>query len=56
MYTGDFMKKTEYITFRTDAETKESLEKIGAQKKWSISFVVEQIVQQWLQEHTAEEI
>ena len=51
-----FMKKTEYITFRTDGETKEALEKIAEQKKWSISFVVEQIVQQWLQEHTEQDI
>ena len=51
-----FMKKTEYITYRTDGETKEALEKIAEQKKWSISFVVEQIVQMWLQEHSEQDI
>jgi len=43
------MKKTEYITFRTDKETKEFLAKIAADKKWSISQLVEEIVQQWHQ-------
>lgn len=42
------MKKTEFITFRTDQETKESLEKLAAEKKWTISFVVEEIIKDWL--------
>ena len=42
------MKKTEYITFRTDSEIKKALEKIAAEKKWSISFVVEEIIKDWL--------
>lgn len=56
MYTGNIMKKTEYITFRTDQETKNELAKIAAEKKWSISSVVEEIVQQWLKEHTGKDI
>jgi hypothetical protein len=44
------MKKTELITFRTDEVTKEALAKIAQSKKWSISLLVEDIVQQWLQE------
>jgi predicted transcriptional regulator len=44
------MKKTELITFRTDEATKEALAKIAQSKKWSISLLVEDIVQQWLQE------
>ena len=51
MYTGDKMKKSEYITFRTDLETKELLETLAAQKKWTISFVVEEIVKDWLKDH-----
>ena len=44
------MKKTEYITFRTEQGTKEALAKIAAEKKWSISLLVEEIVNQWLQD------
>ena len=54
MYTGDTMKKTEFITFRTDKDTKESLERIASDKKWSISQLVEEIVQEWLQERSQE--
>lgn len=43
------MKKTEYITFRTAPEVKEALEKIAEDKKWTISFVVEEIIKDWLQ-------
>ena len=42
------MKKSEYITFRTDQATKEALENLAAQKKWTISFVVEEIIKDWL--------
>lgn len=42
------MKKSEYITFRTDQITKEALENLAAQKKWTISFVVEEIIKDWL--------
>ena len=50
MYTGDYMKKTEYITYRTDKETKSVLMKIAAEKRWSISQLTEIIIQEWLQE------
>lgn len=56
MYTGDGMKKTEYITFRTNQEMKDALMEIAQEKKWSISFVVEQIVQQWLEKHNGDEL
>lgn len=52
---GDTMKKTEFVTFRTDEETKLSLESIASENKWSTSQVVEQIVQDWLKEHNDEE-
>lgn len=42
------MKKTEYITLRTDKETKDTLSEIAASRKWSISLLVEDIIQQWL--------
>ena len=44
------MKKTEFITFRTDQKIKETLEQYAAEKKWTISFLVEEIVRQWLEE------
>ncbi len=45
------MKKTGYITYRTDKESKDILSKIAAEKKWSISQLSEEIIRQWLQEH-----
>jgi len=42
------MKKTEFITFRTNAETKQALEAVAEEKKWTISFLVEEIVAQWI--------
>ena len=51
MYTGDmFMKKTEYITYRTDQQIKAILNKIAAEKKWSISQLSEEIIREWLEE------
>lgn len=44
------MKKTEFITFRTDSETKHILEALAAEKKWSISQLSEEIIKQWLSE------
>ena len=48
------MKKTEYITYRTDAETKTILATIAAEKKWSISQLSEEIIKEWLEEHRPE--
>ena len=48
MYTGDKMKRTEFISFRTDQETKEKLAKIAEEKKWSISQLSEEIIKEWL--------
>ena len=44
------MKKTENISFRTDKETKEFLNTYAQGKKWSISLLVEEIVQQWIRD------
>ena len=44
------MKKTEYITYRTDAQIKEILMQIAAEKKWSISQLSEEIIREWLTE------
>lgn len=49
------MKKTEFITLRTDKETKDILAEIAASKKWSISLLVEDIIQQWLKEQKEQE-
>lgn len=46
------MKKSEFISFRTTPATKAALEEIAAAKKWSISLLVEEIVQQWLEQST----
>ena len=48
------MKKTEYITYRTDKEIKSVLAKIAAEKKWSISQLSEEIIREWLQEKRPE--
>ena len=45
------MKKTENISFRTDSATKEILNAYAQEKKWSISLLVEDIVQQWIAEN-----
>ena len=54
MYTGDNMKRTEFISFRTDLETKKKLEEIAAEKKWSISQLSEEIIKEWLK-HNSEQ-
>ena len=45
------MKKLESISFRTDEATKEILTNYARSKKWSISLLVEEIVQQWIEEN-----
>ena len=45
------MKKNENISFRTDKDTKEILSEVAQSKKWSISLLVEDIVQQWIEEN-----
>jgi predicted DNA-binding ribbon-helix-helix protein len=47
-------KKTDFISFRTDSETKNTLIEIAESKKWSISQLVEEIVQEWLQKRPEE--
>ena len=44
------VKKTEYITYRTDENIKKILTKIAAEKKWSISQLSEEIIKDWLRE------
>jgi len=44
------MKKTEYITYRTDAKIKAVLSQIAAEKKWTVSFLSEEIIREWLTE------
>ncbi len=48
------MKKTEYITYRTDTQIKDILKILAQEKKWSISQLSEEIIRQWLQEHKSD--
>ena len=56
MYTGDVMKKSEYITFRAEQVTKEALDRIAAEKKWTISFLVEEIIKDWLKDNNGDKL
>mgnify|MGYP003311929993 CR=1 FL=1 len=44
------MKKTEYITYRTDLKIRNILKKLSDERKWSLSQVSEEIIREWLQE------
>ena len=48
------MKRTEYITYRTDKDIKNILSVSAAEKKWSISQLSEEIIKEWLAEHRPE--
>ncbi len=48
------MKKTEYITYRTEPDVKAVLVKLAAEKKWSLSQLTEEIVKEWLEEKHSE--
>ena len=48
------MKRTEYITYRTDASVKAALNAIAAEKKWSISQLSEEIIKEWLAQNRPE--
>lgn len=54
VHRGDSVKKTELITYRTDAETKRALATIAAEKKWSISQLTEEIIKEWLEKNRPE--
>ena len=52
MYTEVIpMKKTESVTYRTDPQLKKILLTIAAEKKWTLSFVIEEIIKDWLKDH-----
>lgn len=52
MYTEvSILKKTEAITYRTDIAMKNALLKLAEEKKWTISFLSEEIIRQWLQDN-----
>ena len=44
------MKKTEYITYRTDIKIRNILKKLADERKWSLSQISEEIIREWLQE------
>jgi len=48
------MKKTEFISYRTNAAVKAALSQIATEKKWSISQLSEEIIKEWLLEHRPE--
>lgn len=48
------MKKSEYISFRTDTAAKQVLEKYASEKEWTISHLVENIIQEWVKAHSEE--
>lgn len=48
-------KKTEVITFRTDTETKNKIEKMAAEKEWSVAQVVDKICKEYFKPKITEE-
>lgn len=55
MYTEVILvKKTEAITYRTDVTVRAALQKVAAEKKWSISQLSEEIIKEWLLEKRPE--
>lgn len=47
-------KKTESITYRTDLTLKAALTQAADERKWTISFLSEEIIRDWLNEHYPE--
>lgn len=50
VYKVIIMKKTEYITYRTDIKIRNILKKLSDEKKWSLSQISEEIIREWLAE------
>lgn len=50
VYKVIIMKKTEYITYRTDIKIRNILKKLSDEKKWSLSQLSEEIIREWLTE------
>ena len=50
VYKVIIMKKTEYITYRTDIKIRSILKKLSDEKKWSLSQLSEEIIREWLTE------
>ena len=50
VYKVIIMKKTEYITYRTDIKIRNILKKLSDEKKWSLSQISEEIIKEWLAE------
>lgn len=47
-------KKTDSVTYRTDPVLKAALTQAANERKWTISFLSEEIVRNWLNEHYPE--
>lgn len=48
-------KKNVVITFRTDEQVKRMLDKMAAEKEWSVSQVVEKICREFFKDQAGEE-
>lgn len=44
------MKKNEFVTFRTDQETKRKLEEIAKREDRTLSYIINQIIKIYVQE------
>lgn len=42
------MKKTQFISFRTDESTREKLNTIATERKWTLSQLCEELIKQQL--------
>lgn len=49
------IKKTVVITFRTDEQVKDMLEKIAEEKEWSVSQVVDKLCRNYLNDQLQKE-
>ena len=47
-------KRSEHISYRTDKCTKEILEQIATERKWTVSQLTEEIIKEWLQKRKEE--
>lgn len=48
------MKKTQFISFRTDESTREKLSTIATERKWTLSQLCEELIKQQLAQMESE--
>ena len=49
------MKKTQFISFRTDESTREKLNTIATERKWTLSQLCEELIKQQLAQMESEQ-